>query len=151
MTEASIKQKITDAMKTAMRAREKDRLAVIRLIQAAFKQREVDNRIELDDPAALELLGKMVKQRRDSIEQYKKAQRADLAEKEDYEIQVIQEFLPQPLSAAAIEQLVSEAIQESGAGTMQDMGRVMNLLKPQLQGRADIGKVGSLVKEKLAR
>jgi uncharacterized protein YqeY len=150
MAEDNIRQQVMDAMKAAMKAHEKQRLAVIRLIQADFKQKEVDERIEIDDPVALQLLDKMVKQRRDSIKQFEAGQRADLAEKENFELEVIQEFLPSALSIDEVSVLITQAIQETGAESMKDMGRVMGILKPKLQGRADMGEVSSLIKEKLA-
>ena len=150
MAESNIKQQVMDAMKAAMKSKEKQRLAVIRLIQADFKQKEVDERIEVDDPVALQILDKMVKQRRESIKQYEAGDRADLAEKENFELEVIQEFLPAALSMEEVSALISQAIQETGAESMKDMGRVMGILKPKLQGRADMSEVSSLIKEKLA-
>jgi uncharacterized protein YqeY len=136
-------------MKAAMKGGDKPRLAVIRLILAAVKQREVDERIELDDAQVLAVLDKMVKQRRDSIKQYADAGRNDLAEAEAAEITVIQEFLPAALSGAEIDTIIADAIAETGAESMRDMGKVMELVKPKVQGRADIGKVSGLVKQKL--
>ncbi len=145
----SIKATINDAMKDAMRARDKQRLGTIRLIQAEFKRIEVDERIEIDDTRALAVLDKMVKQRRDSIKQYEDAGRQELADVELAEIDVIQEFLPKQLSEDEIAELVDKAIADTGAKGMQDMGKLMGVLKPQLQGRADMGKVSGLVKSKL--
>ena len=145
----SLKARLTDDMKAAMMGGEKDRLQVIRLANAAIKQREVDERIELDDAQVLAVLEKMVKQRRDSVQQYEAANREDLAAVERYEISVIQGYLPQPLDAAQIDALVAAAIAESGAAGPQDMGKVIALLKPQLAGRADMGKVSGLVKQAL--
>jgi uncharacterized protein YqeY len=145
----SIKATINDAMKDAMRARAKERLGAIRLIQAEFKRIEVDERIEIDDARALAVLDKMVKQRRDSVKQYEDAGRQELADVELAEIDVIQEFLPKQLSDEEIAQLIDKAIAQTGASGMQDMGKLMGLLKPQLQGRADMGKVSGLVKSKL--
>ena len=145
----SLKTQLTDDMKTAMKGGDKDRLQVIRLANAAIKQREVDERIELDDAQVLAVLEKMVKQRRDSVQQYEAANREDLAAVERYEISVIQGYLPQPLDAAQIDALVAAAIAESGAAGPQDMGKVIALLKPQLAGRADMGKVSGLVKQAL--
>ena len=145
----SLKARLTDDMKAAMKGGEKDRLQVIRLANAAIKQREVDERIELDDAQVLAVLEKMVKQRRDSVSQYEAANREDLAAVERYEISVIQGYLPQPLDAAQIDALVAAAIAESGAAGPQDMGKVIALLKPQLAGRADMGKVSGLVKQAL--
>ena len=145
----SLKARLTDDMKAAMKGGEKDRLQVIRLANAAIKQREVDERIELDDAQVLAVREKMVKQRRDSVQQYEAANREDLAAVERYEISVIQGYLPQPLDAAQIDALVAAAIAESGAAGPQDMGKVIALLKPQLAGRADMGKVSGLVKQAL--
>jgi len=145
-----LKQRLTDDMKAAMKAGDKPRLAVIRLINAAVKQREVDERIELSDEQVLAVLDKMVKQRRDSVTQYRQAGRAELAEQEEFEIGVIQDYLPAALSEAEIATLLEEAIASSGASGMQDMGKVMGVLKPKLQGRADLGAVSALVKQKLA-
>lgn len=147
--EATLKQRLTEDMKSAMRAREKDKLGVIRLILAAIKQVEVDERIELDDTRVLAVLDKMVKQRRDSIEQYQKAERTDLADIEIFELNLIQEYLPAALSEAEISTLVSEAIAESGASSPKEMGAVMGILKPKMQGRADMGVVSKLVKQLL--
>ena len=144
-----LKQQITDAMKAAMKGGDKARLGVIRLILAAIKQREVDERIELDDSQVLAVLDKMVKQRRDSIQQYEDAGRDELAAAEAAEIEVIQDFLPAELSAAEIDEIISAAIAETGAESMRDMGRVMGIVKPKVQGRADVGKVSGLVKQKL--
>jgi uncharacterized protein YqeY len=144
-----LKQQLTDAMKAAMKSGEKARLGTIRLILAAVKQREVDERIELDDSQVLAVLDKMVKQRRDSIQQYSDAGRDDLAAQESAEIAVIQEFLPESLSEDEILAIITAAIAESGAESMRDMGKVMAIVKPQVQGRADVGLVSSLVKQKL--
>lgn len=146
----SLKQNITDDMKTAMRAGDKQRLGVIRLLLAAVKQVEVDERIEaLNDEQIIAVLDKMVKQRRESINQYQKAGRDDLADQESYEIGVLQEYLPAALDEAEIAQMVDQAISASGASAMQDMGKVMAVLKPQMQGRADMSAVSALVKQKL--
>jgi uncharacterized protein YqeY len=145
-----MKEQIQEAMKAAMRAHEKQRLAVIRLMLAAIKQYEVDERKTADDAQVTILLDKMLKQRRESIEQYEKAQREDLAAQERYEIELIQTFLPKALSAAEIDQLINTAISTTGAKTMQDMGKVMAHLKPQLVGRADMSTVSSKIKERLA-
>jgi uncharacterized protein YqeY len=144
-----LKQQISDAMKAAMKGGDKARLGVIRLIMAAIKQREVDERIELDDSQVLAVLDKMVKQRRDSIEQYTAAGREELAAQEASEITVIQDFLPAALSEAEISAIIDAAIRESGAESVRDMGKVMALVKPQVQGRADVGQVSGLVKQKL--
>ena len=145
----SIKEQLTDAMKTAMREKQKERLGAIRLVLAEFKRIEVDERIEVSDERALSLLDKMVKQRRDSEKQYVEAGREELAETERFEIGVIQEFLPQPLTEQEINALIDEAIASTGAASMQDMGKVMGLLKPKLQGRADMGPVSQLIKSRL--
>jgi hypothetical protein len=144
-----LKQQITDAMKAAMKGGDKPRLGVIRLMLAAVKQREVDERIELDDSQVLAVLDKMVKQRRDSIQQYGDAGRDDLAAVEAAEIEIIQEFLPEGLSEAEIAAIIDAAISETGAASMRDMGKVMGIVKPQVQGRADVGMVSGLVKQKL--
>lgn len=141
--------RIKDDMKAAMKAKDKEKLGVIRLILAAIKQREVDERILLDDQQVLLLLDKMVKQRRDSIEQFDKAGRDDLATIEQQEILVIQSYLPQQLNEQEIEQLIGQAISESGAQGMKDMGKVMAILRPQLQGRADLGAASKKIKAKL--
>jgi len=145
-----LKQQLTDDMKAAMKGGDKPRLAIIRLINAAIKQREVDERVEMDDDQVLAILDKMVKQRRDSITQYEQAGRTELADQEQFEIGVIQEYLPAALSEAEIAALVDEAIAASDASGMQAMGKIMGTLKPKLQGRADIGAVSALVKQKLA-
>ncbi|PHS74823.1 MAG: glutamyl-tRNA amidotransferase [Porticoccus sp.] len=145
----TLKKQISEAMKEAMRAKAKERLGAIRLILSELKRIEVDERIELDDARVLAVLDKMVKQRRDSIAQYESANRPELAEKEQAEIEVIQTFLPAPLSDAELASMVTAAIAESGAESMRDMGKVMAVLKPQIQGRADVGAVSGLVKAKL--
>lgn len=144
-----LKQRLVEDMKTAMKAGEKRRLGVIRLINAAIKQREVDERIELDDIQVLAVLDKMLKQRRDSITQYEAAKREDLAEQERYEIGVCQEYLPTALTPEEIVALIEAAVATSGAASLKDMGKVMALLKPQVQGRADVGAVSALVKQNL--
>jgi uncharacterized protein YqeY len=146
----SLKDQLANDMKTAMKAGEKDRLGVIRLVNAAIKQREVDERIVLDDAQVLAVLEKMLKQRKDSVAQYEAAAREDLAAVERYEIGVIQAYLPAQLSAAEIEAIVIKAIADSGAASAKDMGKVVGLIKPQLAGRADMGQVSALVKQKLA-
>jgi uncharacterized protein YqeY len=144
-----LKKQITEAMKEAMRAKEKERLGTIRLILAEIKRIEVDERIELDDARVLATLDKMSKQRRDSISQYDSADRTDLADIERRELEVIKTFLPQPLSDEEIQKAIQEAIAASGATGMQDMGKLMAELKPKVQGRADMGMVSKLVKESL--
>ena len=146
----SLKAQLTEDMKTAMKAGEKDRLGVIRLINAGLKQREVDERIEITDAVVLSVLEKMVKQRRDSISQYEAAAREDLAAVERYELRVIQAYLPAQMSAAEVEAAVVASIAESGATGPQDMGKVMAVLKPKVAGRADMGALSGLVKSKLA-
>ena len=145
----SMKQQINDAMKAAMRAKDKPRLGAIRLIQADIKRIEVDERIEVDDARVLAILDKMVKQRRDSITQYEDAGRQELADIEIAEITVIQDFLPTALSDDEIAAMVAAAVAETGAASMADMGKVMGILKPQIQGRADGGAVSGLVKAAL--
>ncbi len=145
----SLKERINADMKAAMRAKEKERLATIRLMLAAIKQKEVDERIELDDTQVLAVIDKMVKQRRDSIAQYRDAGREDLAEKEEFELGIIQEYMPAQLSDAEIDQLIDEAIAESGAEGMKDMGKIMGIIKPKAQGRADMGALSARVKGRL--
>jgi hypothetical protein len=146
---AELKQRINDDVKIAMRKKDKDRLTTLRMILAAIKQKEVDERIELDDTQILAVLDKMAKQHRDSINQFEQAGRNDLVEKENRELAIVQTYLPAQLSDAEIQQLLQDAIQETGAASMQDMGKVMAVLKPKLQGRADMGKISGLVKVKL--
>jgi len=145
----SMKQQINDAMKAAMRAKDKPRLGAIRLIQADIKRIEVDERIDVDDARVLAILDKMVKQRRDSITQYEDAGRQELADIEIAEISVIQDFLPTALSDDEIAAMVAAAVAETGAASMAEMGKVMGILKPQIQGRADGGAVSGLVKAAL--
>jgi len=146
----TLRDRINEDMKNAMRAREAEKLGALRLLLAAMKQREVDERITLDDAAVVSVIEKMMKQRRDSIEQYEKAQRQDLADKEKYEMSVLQGYLPQGLSPGEVEAIVAEALASSGAKTAADMGKVMAIVKPKVAGRADMGKVSALVKSKLA-
>jgi uncharacterized protein len=146
---APIKDKILEDMKTAMRAQEKERLAAIRLIMAALKQREVDERIELSDEQIIATLNKMIKQRRDSITQFEAGNRPELAQKEAEEIKVIQLYLPAQLSESEVAAEVKAAIQESGAQSAKDMGKVMGLLKSKFQGKADMTIVSAKVKELL--
>ena len=146
----SLKQQLTDDMKAAMKAGEKDRLGVIRLINAAIKQKEVDERVELDDAAVLAVLEKMVKQRKDSVSQYEGAGREDLAAIERAEIVVIERYLPAKLDEAAIAAVIEAAIASTGATGAADMGKLMGVLKPQLAGQADMGQVSALVKRRLA-
>lgn len=149
MTSGAIKGQIQEDMKNAMRSQDKERLAIIRLILAALKQREVDERIELTDDDVLVILDKMVKQRRESITQYEAGNRPDLAQKEAAEIIVIQHYLPAQLSEAEIDVLIDAAIKESNAASMRDMGKVMGILKPKVQGRADVAAISAKVKNKL--
>ncbi len=146
----NLKQRLQDEMKAAMRSKDKERLTTVRLILAAIKQREVDERIELDDAEVLAVLDKMVKQRNDSITQYRDAGRDELAAKEEAELSVIQEFMPTPLSEAELDGLIDQAIADSGAASMKDMGKVMGVLKPRVQGRADMGALSAKVKAKLS-
>lgn len=145
----SIKADINNAMKDAMRAKDKERLGTIRLIQAEIKRIEVDERIEVDDARLLVVLDKMLKQRRDSVSQFEAANRHDLVDSENAEIAVIQTFLPTPLTSDEINSLITQAISDSGAASMQDMGKIMAILKPQIQGRADVAEVSKAVKARL--
>lgn len=145
----SLKDRIQDDMKTAMRAKDKERLGAIRLILAAVKQREVDERIELNDVQVLGVLEKMIKQRRESLAQYQSAGREDLAARESFEIEVIQSYLPAPLSEADIDTLVANAVAVTGAQSVRDMGKVMALVKDQAQGRVDMAKISARVKAHL--
>jgi uncharacterized protein len=150
MSDSELKTRINDDVKSAMRAKDKDRLGALRLITAAIKQKEVDERIELDDTGVLAVLEKMVKQRKDSIEQYSRAGRDDLIAKEQFELELIQDYLPEQMSEAEIEAVVAEAISATGASEMKDMGKVMGMVKPRVQGKADMGLVSKLVKAKLS-
>ncbi len=143
-------QRIQDDVKAAMKAKDKARLGVLRLVTAAIKQKEVDDRTELNDDQVIAVLEKMVKQRKDSIAQYEQAGRTELAEQEAFEIGIIQEYLPEPLTEAEISALIDQAIQETGAAGMQDMGKVMGWLKPRLSGRADMGQVSQTIKQRLS-
>ena len=145
----TLKERITEDMKAAMRAKDAARLSAVRLLLAAMKQKEVDERVELADADVLGIIEKMVKQRRESIAQYEKATRQDLADQEKFEIGVLQAYLPQQMGAAEVAQAIAAAVAESGASGVKDMGRVMALLKPRLAGRADMGKVSGQVKAKL--
>ena len=145
-----LRARVTEDMKTAMRAKDAPRLSAIRLLLAALKQREVDERIELTDADVLTIIEKMIKQRRDSIEQFGKGGRQDLVDKEQFEVGVLQGYMPAAMAAAEVEAAVTEAISGSSAKLMADMGKVMALLKPKLAGRADLGKVSALVKSKLS-
>lgn len=149
MSDLPLTETVKAAMKAAMKARDKERLGTIRLIQSEFKRIEVDERIELDDARVLVVLDKMIKQRRDSSQQYQAAGRDELAAQEDREIAVIQEFLPAQLSDAELEAMIDAALAAAGGTGMQAMGAVMSELKPKLQGRADVGAVSKLVKARL--
>jgi len=150
MASTELKSRIKDAMKAAMRAKDKPRLSTIRLIMAEIKRIEIDERIEVEDTRLIIVLDKMLKQRRDSEKQYTDAGRAELAQIEAEEIVVIQEFLPEALSDEELSTLVQEAVSESGASSMRDMGKVMAILKPKVQGRADMGTISGKVKKALA-
>lgn len=145
----SLRAQITEDMKTAMRAKDSARLNAIRLLQAALKQREVDERIELNDTQVIEVIEKMLKQRRDSISQYEAANRQDLADAEKYEVGVLTTYLPQALSDDEVAALLDAAIAETGAAGVKDMGKVMAVVKPKIVGRADVGKVSGLIKARL--
>jgi len=145
----TLKERITEDMKTAMRSGEKDRLAVIRLLQAAIKQREVDERITLDDAQVTSVLEKMIKQRKESVVAFEKGGRADLVAKENGEIAVLQPYLPAQLSDAELDALIAEAISSTGAASIKDMGKVMGVVKAKAAGKADMGAVGARIKAKL--
>ena len=145
-----LRDQLNEDIKTAMKAREQERLATLRLLLSAVKQREVDERITLDDAGVVGVLEKMIKQRRESIVQYEKGARQDLADKERAEIGVLEAYLPQQMSPAEIDAVIAEAVAATGARTAADMGKVMGVVKPRLAGRADMGKVSGLVKGRLA-
>ncbi|HEX5362713.1 MAG TPA: GatB/YqeY domain-containing protein [Gallionella sp.] len=147
----SLKQQITDDMKAAMRAKEAARLGAIRLLLAAMKQREVDERIELSDADVVSIIEKMLKQRRDSISQYEAAGRQDLADVEKFEVGILQAYMPQQMDEAEINAAIAEVVAATGAAGPQDMGKVMGVLKPKLAGRADMGRVSALIKAQLAK
>jgi uncharacterized protein len=146
---ATLKERITDDMKAAMRSGEKERLGAIRMITAAIKQREVDERISLDDAQVLSVLEKMIKQRKESVEQFKAGNRQDLADKEAAEITLLQRYMPSQLSAAELDALINDAVASTGAASIKDMGKVMAIIKTKAQGRADMGAVGAKIKAKL--
>ena len=146
----SLKARITEDMKSAMRAKDSARLGAVRLLQAAIKQREVDERIELDDTQVVEAIEKMLKQRRDSISQYEAANRHDLADVEKYEVSVLQEYLPQALTEDEVDALLAKVIADTAAAGIKDMGKVMAAIKPLVVGRADMGKVSGLIKTRLS-
>lgn len=147
---SALKDTINSAVKDAMRAKDKERLGVLRMMMAEFKRIEVDERIELDDARVLAVLDKMLKQRRDSAKQFEDAGRQELADVEHFEMGVIQEFLPQPLTDSELNAIIKAAITETGASDMADMGKVMAIVKPEVQGRADMGAVSKKVKEALS-
>ncbi|MDG1206420.1 MAG: GatB/YqeY domain-containing protein [Pseudomonadales bacterium] len=149
MSTSELKPRIESSVKDAMRAREKQRLGVLRLVMSELKRVEVDERIELDDERIISILVKMSKQRKDSLTQYLDAGRQDLADQEQYELDLLQEFLPVALDEAAIAALIDAAIAQTGASSMKDMGKVMGVLKPQVQGRADVGALSATIKAKL--
>ena len=146
----SLKERVTEDMKSAMRAGEKDRLATIRMIMAAIKQREVDERIQLDDGQVLAAIEKMIKQRKEAIIQFESGGRADLVAKETAEIVILQTYLPAQLSDAEVDALIATAIASTGATSIKDMGKVMGVVKAQVQGKADMGKVSARIKQKLS-
>ena len=146
----TLKLRINEDMKTAMRAKDSARLSAIRLLMAAMKQKEVDERIELDDAGVIAIIEKMLKQRKDSITQYEAAKRQDLVDVEKYEVDVLSAYMPQALSAAEVDAIVTQALADSGAKTPSEMGKVIALVKPLVAGRADMGEVSKLVKAKLA-
>lgn len=150
MSDCALKLTIIEAMKTAMRNKEKERLGTIRLIQAALKQKEVDERVDLTDEDVLVILDKMVKQRKESIKQYETANRPELAAVEAAEIEIIKTFLPQQLSEEEVSDIITQAIAETGAQGIQDMGKVMGIIKPKVQGRADMGAISQVIKQKLS-
>jgi uncharacterized protein YqeY len=145
----ALKERITEDMKTAMRAAEKERLGTVRLLLAAIKQREVDERITLDDGQVLAVIEKMIKQRREAISQFESGGRSDLVAKETTEIGVLQGYLPAQLTPAEIDALIAEAIAATGAASVKDMGKVMGFVKPKAQGRADMGALSARIKQKL--
>jgi len=146
---STLKDRLVADMKSAMKQRDKDRLGTIRLALAALKQKEVDERVELNDTDVLTILTKMVKQRRESIRQYQDAGRDDLVAQEELEISVLADYLPQPLSETEIAALIDQAINETGASSMQDMGKVMGMLKPKVQGRADMSQLSGIIRNRL--
>ncbi len=145
----TLKERINEDMKTAMKARETERLAAIRLLMAAMKQKEVDERAEMTDSLVLSIIDKMVKQRKDSIAQYQAGNRADLVAKEEFELSVLAQYMPQQLCADEIDAIIAGVIAETGATGAKDMGKVMNALRPKVAGRADMGALSGLVKAKL--
>jgi uncharacterized protein YqeY len=150
MAETTLKTRIQDDVKDAMRSKDKDRLGTLRLITAAIKQKEVDERIEMDDAAVIAVLEKMVKQRKDSISQYSQAGREDLAAREQTELDLIQTYLLEQMSEAELEAIIARAVADTGASSMQDMGKLMGVIRPQVAGKADMGLVSKIVKAKLS-
>lgn len=146
----SLRDRILEDTKTAMREKARERLGVLRMLSAAIKQKEVDERVELDEAGVTAVIEKMVKQRRESEKQYREAGRDDLADRESAEIAILEDYLPEPLDPAELESLIEAAIRETGAESMKDMGKVMGLLKPKIQGRADMGAVSGQVKARLS-
>jgi uncharacterized protein YqeY len=146
----SLKQRINEDMKAAMRAKDQARLESIRMLMAAIQRREVDERITLDDPQVMAVIEKMIKQSRDAVDQFTKGGRQDLVDKENRDIAILKAYLPEALSEAEIDKLIAAAITEAGATSIKDMGKVVSSLKPKLQGRADMGKVSAKVKQRLA-
>ena len=146
----ALREQLNDDMKAAMKAREAEKLGALRLLLAAVKQREVDERITLDDAGVVSVVEKMIKQRKDSIAQFEKGARQDLADKEKFEVAILEAYLPQQLAQAEIDAIIAEALAATGAKSPADMGKVMGMVKPRLAGRADMGKVSALVKAKLA-
>lgn len=145
----TLKDRITEDMKAAMRAKDTPRLETIRMLRAAIQRKEVDEQVTLDDDAVLAVIGKQIKQARDSIEQFKAGNREDLAEKEQVSVDILSEYLPEPLSDDELDALIQDAITATGAGSMKDMGKVMGELKPRVQGRADMGQVSARIKSLL--
>jgi uncharacterized protein YqeY len=148
--EMTLREKISDDMKAAMKARETEKLGAIRLLQAALKQKEVDERVELSDEMVLAIIEKMLKQRKDSIEQYTAGNRLDLVAKEKFEVDVLAAYLPAQLTEAEITEILNAVIVETGATSAKDMGKVMNALRPKVAGRADMGKLSAIIKTRLA-
>ena len=151
MANTTLRDSINDALKNAMRAKEKERVAVLRLVMSEFKRIEVDERIDVEDARALAVLDKMIKQRRDSEQQYCAAGRDELAAQEAYEVSQIQAFMPAALSSDELSAIVTQAVKDAGVADMRDVGKAMALIKPQVQGRADMGEVSKLLKEQLSR
>lgn len=147
---SALKARISEDVKAAMRAQDRERLGALRMITSAIKQREVDERISLDDAQVLAVLDRMARQHRDSIAQFERAGRHDLVEKERFELAVVTTYLPQPLTETEVADLIGKAVAETGAATIKDMGKVMGILKPKLQGRFDMAKAGELVKASLS-